>query len=132
VGTVNMIKKLLVFIALFLAVVSASKAAKKYECCPPNAKEYCAPSGKKFVVFGCECRMNRADAEAACCAIGTRLAALHDGPDYCFLTEKVHEISWISTWNGSNFNAALAFFPGGAIGVPIGGSQSLQGAICEC
>jgi hypothetical protein len=97
---------------------------------PSNAVQLTGPCGTNWVLLTGQ--MNQTDASYACCTIGGKLADLIASPDYSYLAGATNMTVWINSWNGDHYQGApLTFYPGGAIAVPVGGANALQGALCD-
>ncbi len=113
-----------------LALLFASIAAATQ--LPAGIKSLESPSGKQYALFEAAQGSNRGDAIAKCVQIGGRLADVSLGGDFEFLSKSVSGAAWISTFEQKSFDGAcIAFFEGGAIAVPVGNCESIQGVLCE-
>lgn len=116
----------------FIATIALTVAAVLAIEIPEGAELLSGPSGKQYVFYRPEAGANRAEACAKCITIGGSLADVELGADFEFLAKSIKGSAWINSFQEKSFDGAcFALFEGGAIAVPQGKGDSIQGVLCE-
>jgi hypothetical protein len=125
-------KSILAILSLALAVSAGNDWAHQEnnhkECGPPQ--KFTSPAGLEYTYF-VDCALSRRQAQEQCRDLGLSLASVPSVDEFKFLVQTVDRISWIGLWEGNDYDACIAFFPGGAIAVPNGDCESHHAFLCN-
>lgn len=99
---------------------------------PDSVQKLESPTGKKFALIPPSDGTTRAESIEKCLVLGGRLADIKLGEDFDYLSSTLKGTAWINSFEGKDFDGAcFAIFEGGAIAVPVGNCESIQGVLCD-